>query len=117
MQSPSDLQESLPYWTITLDEFATVLVQATPRLVNFPYPVYPLVFSCSSNGIWPTSSLGYMPPATRRYIDGKSNILDALAQVMTSRHNSSNGGRFTVTLDGAFVTRDNAPLARFQLTA
>jgi len=114
---PPTLQESPPTWTVTFDDFTRALVAAAPRLTRFPYPVFPLVFSCSVNGVWPTTCLGYMSAATRQYVDGRSNIVDAVAHLMMSRHDSWQGGRFTVTLDGAFRTRDRSPLARFELAA
>lgn len=108
---------TVPCWTVTLEELADLHAAARPRLIRFPYPTFPLIFSCSPNGIWPTTSLGYTQPGDRHYVDGRSNILDTVAHLMMSRADSATGGRFTVTLDGATRTRDAAPIAHFELTA
>ena len=111
------LHHSVPHWTVTLDEMTDVVVAARPRLIRFPYPTFPLIFSCSPNGIWPTTSLGYTPPGDRHYVGGRVNILDAVAHLMLNDAASTSGGRFTITLEGATRTRDATPIAHFELTA
>ena len=111
------LQESIPHWAVSFDDLAKLFTVAAPRIARFPYPTFPLIFSCSPNGVWPTTCLGFMPPDTRQYVGGQSNILDSIAQLMMSDPDSWRGGRFTITLDGAVRTRDDAVLARFELAA
>ena len=117
MTRTSQLHRSVPRWAVTLDDITDLLLAAQPRLTHYPYPTFALVFSCSRNGTWPTTSLGYIRHADRHYVDGCSTILDAVARLMINDAESPTGGRFTITLDGATRTRDGAPIATFELTA
>jgi len=110
-------QIALPNWSVTLVDFNRLIAAAQPRLIRFPEAPFPLVFSCSANGIWPVTRRGYMPPVERSYVDGMSDVLDAIARLMMREPNSSIGGRFSVTFDGAYRTRDFVLLANFELTA
>lgn len=110
-------QFAAPRWLVTVDDLTDLFVAAVPRLSVFPEPVFPVVFSCSTNGIWPTTSRGFMAEEDRLYIREPGVLLTAVAAQMMSMPDSWMGGRFTITLDGATRTRDGEPIAEFELAA
>lgn len=118
MQKSTERQApEVPSWTLPFDELAQIFSLAAPRLVRFPYPAFDLVFSCSNFGIWPTTSLGFIHPPDRILVDGKSSVLDTLAVLLMAQCESHTGGRFTVTPNHAFRTKDRLLLASFELSA
>ena len=107
----------VPELEITLADIVEILVLAKPRLERFDYPAHPLLFSCSSNGTWPTTNLGPVAPLERTMVDGQNVLLDIVSRLMMLNSSSRQGGRFTITLEGAFRTRDGSPIAMFALSA
>ncbi len=108
---------TVPKLEITIADIVEILVLAKPRLERFDYPTYPLIFSCSSNGIWPATKFGPIAPSERTLVDGRSPVLDIVARLMMMDSCSRLGGRFTITLEGAFRTSGGAPIAMFALSA
>ena len=115
MSLRSSTQQTTPRWIVTVDDLTKLFETATTRSMH-PEPTYAVTFSCSSNGIWPTTRMGFMPPETRQYVEGPSTLLAAIAQQMMRMSDSWMGGRFSVTLDGATRTRDAEPIVSFELT-
>lgn len=115
MTITSNVQRVVPLWEVTIDEYSKIVIAAGPRLVRFPDPTLPMIFSCSSNGVWPTTKLGFMPKDSRQYLTEDDYLLIGIAQVMMSDPDSRTGGRFSVTLNGAFRTRDGMPIVDFEL--
>jgi hypothetical protein len=116
MQSPTQTTP-VPHWIVPFADLVRIFELAEPRLRRFDHPAHPLIFSCSVNGIWPTTCLGPTPVCERVMIGGQSALLDATADLLMHTCDSTRGGRFTVTLDGVFRTRDGAVLAQIELTA
>lgn len=112
-----DTQLQVPNWILPFDELAQIFSLAAPRLMRFPYPAFELVFSCSSFGIWPTTALGFIHPPDRILVNGKSPVLDTVAALLMAQAESRTGGRFTITPNHAFRTKDRLLLATFELSA
>ena len=101
---------------VTFEEWTELFRLAAERLARFPYPANEVIFSCSPHGIWPTTRRGFISPHERTLIDGKSRLLDTIASLMLSEPVAV-GGRFTVTSEGAFRTRNLMPVCLFELGA
>jgi hypothetical protein len=105
-----------PTWSVLLADLLEIYRLAAPRFQRFEYPDFPLIFSCSTNGVWPVTRFGFMPPGERVMVSGRSSILDNVACLLMCVRGSTQGGRFTLDADGAQRTKDALVLARFEVT-
>lgn len=107
---------TIPRLIVTFDEWLQLFTLATDRLDLFPYPDNPLVFSCSRHGIWPTTRRGYIHQQDRTLVNGQSWVLDTIAALMLGGATGI-GGRFAVTVDGAYRLADMDAICFLELTA
>jgi len=107
----------VPTIEVTVAHWLEAFRLSEPRRRVFLYPQFPLVFSCSTNGIWPTTEFGPIKEDGRTYVQGQCELLDRIAFLYMASADTDQGGRFTLTLAGAFRTRDGAPIVAFSLCA
>ena len=105
-----------PTISVSFDELTEIFELAAPRFEWFPYPQHPLVFSCSPNGVWPTTRRGYVPPAERCYVTGRNNILDTITVLIPGQH-CNIGGRFIIDMNGARTANSGEQICHFEVGA
>lgn len=101
---------------VSFDALLEAFSLGEPRYERYPYPEHDVLFSCSSLGVWPVTSRGFMQEADRQYVTGESWLLDTIATLMRGGP-SPRGGRFVVTLDGAHRACDGTPICTFEVGA
>ena len=106
----------VPVINVTFEEFTKLFELAAPRLEWFKYPKHELIFSCSINGVWPTTRWGYIPVEERVLVGDDSNTLFFIAVMMLAYHDPL-GGRFIVDTTGAYRATHRTPIVRFELCA
>ncbi len=114
MQQPTPT--TTPTISVSFDELTEIFELAAPRFERFPYPQNPLMFSCSPNGVWPTTRRGYVPPAERSYVTGRNKILDTINVFILAQH-CDIGGRFVLDLNGARTADSGEPICVFEFGA
>ena len=72
----------------------------------------PFNFSCNDKReVWPPPGDGYTQPEDRDYVQGAYEELDKIAEIVLSEDRI--GGRFYLTDDGAFLSRDDKQIVEF----
>ena len=107
-------QTAAPTIQVTFDEIAELFTLGNARQPYFVRPAHTVLFSCSRHGILPAVIHGYHPPAVRELVTGESWLLDFLAAAF-QLHHDSRGGRFSVSIEGAYRSADGACIAEFEL--
>ena len=108
--------EEVPTVAVSFDTILEIFELASPRLQWFSYPKYPLTFSCSPSGVWPTVRLGYIEEAEREYVTGRSPLLDLMASLVVLFHDAR-GARFNISMEGVTLTRTGDPICHFEVGA
>ena len=117
MSQPLRTYQNPPTIAVNLASIAGLTALHRESGLGFRVDPIELAFSCSSRGTWPSERTGPRPEEYRHYVDGRDGLLDYLSWLMIESEPDGRGGRFVVTLDGAYRLRDGLALVNFVLTA
>ena len=78
------------------------------------FPVSRGSFSCSPTGeVWPRDKTGYHVETQRRYVTGRSVLLDTIVALVL--HVAPEGGALDIDINGASMRRSNQMIVTFDL--